>query len=71
MLGAVPLLLAQESEDDMVQLGALDVALAVISRKDRLELPSAEADMIWALMGPILQVFLFQFSAVVCGMVVG
>ena len=58
VLAAVPMLLVQASDEDLVPLGALDVAVAVISRKDRYELPSAEGDMMWALMGPILQVVL-------------
>jgi len=35
------MLLVQVSDEDVVPLGALDVAVAVISRKDRFELPSA------------------------------
>ena len=41
VLAAVPMLLVQASDEDVVPLGALDVAFAVISRKDRFELPSA------------------------------
>jgi len=45
VLAAVPMLLVQASDEDVVPLGALDVAVAVISRKDRFEMPSAEGDM--------------------------
>jgi len=58
VLAAVPMLLVQASDEDVIPLGVLDVAVAVVSRKDRFELPSAEGVMMWALMCPILQVAL-------------
>ena len=55
VLGAVPHLLGEEAEDDAVKLAALSMVGAVISSKERVEAGSAEADMIWGVMGPILE----------------
>jgi hypothetical protein len=48
-------MLREEAEEDAVQLAALSMVAAVISCKDRVEAGSAEANMIWGVMGPVLQ----------------
>ena len=55
VLGAVPHMLGEEAEEDAVQLAALSMVAAVISCKDRVEAGSVEANMIWGVMGPVLQ----------------
>jgi hypothetical protein len=55
VLDAVPLLLAEAAEDDVVQLAALDIVAAVIARRERVDSQSPEGGQLWALMRHVLQ----------------
>lgn len=55
VMGAMPLLLSEEAEEDVVQLAAVDVCITLVGRKERLERASAEGGMLWALMGHVVQ----------------
>jgi hypothetical protein len=55
VLGAVPALLAEESEDDVVQVAAVNVVMAVVARKDGMQLGTPECEMVWAIMGQVLE----------------
>ena len=54
VLGAVPLLLAEASEDDLVQLAAVDLASAVIARRESLPIDTPEGNELWALVREVL-----------------
>lgn len=54
VLGAVPLLLAEASEDDLVQLAAVDLASAVMARRESLPIDTPEGNELWALVREVL-----------------
>lgn len=55
VLGAVPLLLAEAAEDDVVQLAAVDLASAVMTRRESVPIDTPEGREMWALVGQVLE----------------
>ena len=55
VVGRLRALLAEEMDGDAVHVAVVDAAAAVLARKERVELPSVEADVLWALMGSLVE----------------